>query len=192
MLEEAVEVMRELWTGETVDHRGAYYEVDNARLFDPPTAELPLDRLRASAPEAAELAGRIGDGFWGNAPDPSSLERLRGGRRQRARATRSSTCAGPTSRTEARKTVHETWPNAAVPGSSRRTCPRGRTSNRRRRSSPRTHDHEVVPCGPDIADELVESVRSTSTPATTTSTSTRSATTRTASSASGSPTCVTR
>ena len=30
MLEEAVEVMRRLWTGEVVDHRGTYYTVDNA------------------------------------------------------------------------------------------------------------------------------------------------------------------
>ena len=33
MLEEAVEVIRRLWTGETVDHRGDFYEVENAKLF---------------------------------------------------------------------------------------------------------------------------------------------------------------
>ena len=38
MLEEAIDVMRQLWTGDTVDHRGRYYEVENARLFDPPRA----------------------------------------------------------------------------------------------------------------------------------------------------------
>ena len=42
MLEEAVEVVRKLWTGETVDHRGQYYEVENARLFDPPAEPPPV------------------------------------------------------------------------------------------------------------------------------------------------------
>ncbi len=45
MLEEAVAVMRKLWTGDTVDHRGEYYEVENARLFDPPSDHDPRDRL---------------------------------------------------------------------------------------------------------------------------------------------------
>lgn len=33
MLVEAVGVIRALWEGETVDHRGTYFEVENARLF---------------------------------------------------------------------------------------------------------------------------------------------------------------
>src|SRR5687768_2099366 len=36
MLEEAVEVIRTLWSGERVTHRGRFYEVENAKLFDPP------------------------------------------------------------------------------------------------------------------------------------------------------------
>src|SRR5439155_24599009 len=33
MLEDAVEGMRKLWTGQFVDHRGRYYTVDTARLY---------------------------------------------------------------------------------------------------------------------------------------------------------------
>src|SRR6476469_7984064 len=72
MLEEAVEILRALFTGETVEHRGAHYEVDNARLFDPPAGDLPLI-LSGFGTEAATLAGRVGDGFWGNAPDAELL-----------------------------------------------------------------------------------------------------------------------
>src|SRR5690606_28337667 len=36
MLDEAVDIIRQLWTGETLDHRGDFYEVENAKLFDPP------------------------------------------------------------------------------------------------------------------------------------------------------------
>ena len=34
MLEEAVDVIRALWTGESVTHRGRYYTVEDARIFD--------------------------------------------------------------------------------------------------------------------------------------------------------------
>src|SRR3954467_6775638 len=33
MLEEAIEVMRKLWTGEQVSHRGEHYTVQSARLY---------------------------------------------------------------------------------------------------------------------------------------------------------------
>src|SRR3954466_1246588 len=68
MLEEAVQVIRALFGGETIEHRGTHYEGDNARLFDPPAADVPLV-VSGFGPEAATLAGRIGDGYWGNAPD---------------------------------------------------------------------------------------------------------------------------
>jgi len=38
MLEEAIEVMQRLWTGETVDHHGPHYTVENARLWTRPEA----------------------------------------------------------------------------------------------------------------------------------------------------------
>src|SRR5438067_6233469 len=42
MLEEAVDIIRALWTGNTIDHRGNFYEVDNAKLFDPPPEPPPI------------------------------------------------------------------------------------------------------------------------------------------------------
>ena len=42
MLAEAIDVMRRLWTGETVDHHGEHYIVENARLFDPPEEQIPV------------------------------------------------------------------------------------------------------------------------------------------------------
>src|SRR3978361_635539 len=36
MLEEAVDVMRELWRGDFVDHHGPHYTVENARLYTLP------------------------------------------------------------------------------------------------------------------------------------------------------------
>jgi alkanesulfonate monooxygenase SsuD/methylene tetrahydromethanopterin reductase-like flavin-dependent oxidoreductase (luciferase family) len=36
MLTEAVEVIRDLWSGQVVSHDGAYYTVENARLYTLP------------------------------------------------------------------------------------------------------------------------------------------------------------
>jgi len=72
MLDEAVLVISALFTGETIDHRGEFYEVENARLFDPPASDVPLV-ISGFGPAAAQQAGKIGDGYWGNAPDPELL-----------------------------------------------------------------------------------------------------------------------
>src|SRR5690606_31381713 len=58
MLAEAIDVIRQLWTGEQISHSGPFYEVENARLYDAP-AEPPLIVMSAFGPKAAELAARI-------------------------------------------------------------------------------------------------------------------------------------
>ena len=73
MLEESLEVMRALWTGERVDHRGDFYEVENAKLFDPPEGDLTVV-VSGFGPKAVELAARVGDGLWTSGPDPDLQE----------------------------------------------------------------------------------------------------------------------
>jgi len=48
LLEEAVELIRELWRGELTTHRGTHYTVENARLTRCPTSR----RTSSSQPEA--------------------------------------------------------------------------------------------------------------------------------------------
>ncbi len=81
MLVEAVDVMRQLWTGETVDFHGEVYTVENASLFDPPDEPVPVI-VSGFGPASAELAGAIGDGFWGHGTDPEQIEHYRPGRRE--------------------------------------------------------------------------------------------------------------
>jgi probable F420-dependent oxidoreductase len=62
--EEQVEVMRRLWTEETVTYRGTYHTVTGAGL-----APLPIQRpiplwFGASSPRACRRAGRLGDGWF--------------------------------------------------------------------------------------------------------------------------------
>ena len=56
MLEEAVEVIRALWTGEVTSHHGRHYTVENARIYTLPEP-LPPIHVAGSAERMATLAG---------------------------------------------------------------------------------------------------------------------------------------
>src|SRR3954466_7984731 len=60
MFVEAIEVMRLLWQGGEQTHRGEYYTVDHARIYNLPDEPVEL-AIAAGAPNAAEIAGRHGD-----------------------------------------------------------------------------------------------------------------------------------
>jgi coenzyme F420-dependent glucose-6-phosphate dehydrogenase len=61
-LEEAVALIRRLWTEERVTFDGRYYRTIRATIYDKPTQPVPI-YVAAGGPKAAALAGRIGDGF---------------------------------------------------------------------------------------------------------------------------------
>jgi alkanesulfonate monooxygenase SsuD/methylene tetrahydromethanopterin reductase-like flavin-dependent oxidoreductase (luciferase family) len=67
MLEEAVEVIRELWSGEFTQYQGEYFTVEDGRIYTLPDP-LPHIYVAAAGIESADLAGRIGDGFISTAP----------------------------------------------------------------------------------------------------------------------------
>src|SRR4051794_24812139 len=76
MLEEAIEVMRLLWSGGQQSHRGRHYTVENARLYDLPEQPVPV-LVSGFGPKAVRLAARIGDGFCTVAPDKDSIDLYR-------------------------------------------------------------------------------------------------------------------
>jgi coenzyme F420-dependent glucose-6-phosphate dehydrogenase len=61
-LAEAVDLIRQLWTGERVTFEGKYYKTDKATIYDKPEQPIPI-WIAAGGPKAAQLVGRIGDGF---------------------------------------------------------------------------------------------------------------------------------
>ena len=73
MLDEAIEVMRALWTGEVVDHHGTHFTVENAQLFDPPEEPDLKIVVPAFGPKAAKVAAESGDGMWMTGPQPEAL-----------------------------------------------------------------------------------------------------------------------
>jgi G6PDH family F420-dependent oxidoreductase len=60
MLEEAVEIIRALWTGATVTYRGRHFEVESARVWDLPDTAPPIG-IAVSGPSSCDLAGRLAD-----------------------------------------------------------------------------------------------------------------------------------
>jgi coenzyme F420-dependent glucose-6-phosphate dehydrogenase len=61
-LEEAIELIRALWTGQEVTYDGFFYTARKARLFTLPD-EPPDIYVSSLVPESAEFAGRVGDGL---------------------------------------------------------------------------------------------------------------------------------
>lgn len=61
-LREAVDLLRQLWTGERVDFRGEYYRTEGATVYDVPDEPVPV-YVAAGGPVVARYAGRAGDGF---------------------------------------------------------------------------------------------------------------------------------
>jgi coenzyme F420-dependent glucose-6-phosphate dehydrogenase len=61
-LREAVELIRRLWSEESVTFEGEFYRTRNATIYDKPDQPIPI-YLSAGGPVAAKLAGRLGDGF---------------------------------------------------------------------------------------------------------------------------------
>lgn len=114
LLEEAIEVIRLLWSGETVSHRGSHYHVENARIYSLPD-ELPPIHVSAFGPQATSLAARIGDGFMTVGPSGELVEQYRSEGGKGTAHTGLKVCVGP-DREHCVDEAHRLWPNEGLPG----------------------------------------------------------------------------
>jgi F420-dependent hydroxymycolic acid dehydrogenase len=78
---EAVSIIRQLWTGQPLQHKGAHYTVEG-KLYDPPARPIPL-LLAAHGPKAMKLAGEHGDGLI---TDPQTWKQHKGEWQEGARS----------------------------------------------------------------------------------------------------------
>jgi coenzyme F420-dependent glucose-6-phosphate dehydrogenase len=156
MLEEAVEVMRALWTGETVDHRGPHYCVENARLFDPPEALLPVI-VSAYGSKAVEVAARIGDGLWTSGPTSRLIDAYLACGGTGFRFGQIHVCYGPDAEA-CRKVVHDQWPNAAIPGQLPQELPTWSHFEQVAELLDVETASEGISCGPDV-EAILEDVQ---------------------------------
>jgi G6PDH family F420-dependent oxidoreductase len=147
-LEEAVEVIRLLWQGETCTHRGQHYTVENARIYTLPD-ELPPIMVAASGQHAAEVAGRIGDGLINVAPVEDIVERFQAaGGSAKPRYGQLTVCWAQ-DEAAARRMAYEHWPNSGVQGELSQELP-GPAFFEQAAKMVREEDvAEKMPCGPD-------------------------------------------
>jgi coenzyme F420-dependent glucose-6-phosphate dehydrogenase len=115
MLEEAIELIRRLWTGDLVTEWTDHYTVDRARLYTLPEISPPI-AVAASTPAAARLAGRAGDGLISTAPKTEMVETFHeAGGEGKPVYGQLTICWGP-DEAKAKDEALEWWPNTSVPG----------------------------------------------------------------------------
>jgi G6PDH family F420-dependent oxidoreductase len=115
MLEESVQIIRELFTGEEYTYYGEYYVVENARIYTLPE-KLPPIYVASSAEYSAHLAGRIGDGLISTAPLKKIMENFdEGGGKGKPRIGKLDVCWAPTEE-EGCQIAYEQWTNTGIKG----------------------------------------------------------------------------
>lgn len=153
MLEEAVDVMRALWAGGFVNHRGRHYTVEQARIYTRPEAPPPV-YVSGFGSKATTLAGRIGDGYISTGPAGDLVREFResgGGDKPAQGAFKA--CFAPTT-DEAVDIAHQTWPNAGLPGELSQVLASPRHFEQASQLVPRDTIREQMVCGPDPAPHL--------------------------------------
>ena len=149
MLEEAVEVIRELWKGENLSHYGPSYTVVNARIYDPPPEPVPVI-VAAGGPRAAELAGRIGDALCATSPDRETIEAFRAAGGEGKPAYGQATVCWARDEADARRTAKRIWPTSAIRGEASQELPSPKHFEQLAEMVTEDELAEQIPCGPDV------------------------------------------
>jgi coenzyme F420-dependent glucose-6-phosphate dehydrogenase len=148
MLEEAIRVIRLLWQGGSVDHRGRYYTVENARLYTLPDEPPPI-LFAAGGKRAAEAAGRLSDGLVVTKPDAEVIETFDAhGGKGKPRYGELTVCWAA-DEAAARRTAHEYWAFAALKGELSQELPVPRHFEQAISTLSEDHTAEAIICGPD-------------------------------------------
>ena len=155
MLEEAIKVIFELWKGDLSNHYGKYFTVENAQLFSLPENPPPV-YLAAAKKGAAQLAGRMTQGFISTSPDSSLVDTFVGsGGESKPRVGQIAVCWARTER-EAQRIAREMWPNALVSSeaSAELSLPRHFESVTEDMNEEMMSSAGAVPCGPDAGKHI--------------------------------------
>jgi len=147
-LEESIEVIRALWSGSMVSHRGRHFRVQNARLYSLPESIPPI-RVAASGAKMAEMAGRIGDGLISTAPEADIIKAYEKAGGSGARIGQVTMCwAG--SEAKARETALTWWPTAALHGEVMQELPNPSQFTDLVKDVTEDQVAKVITCGPDV------------------------------------------
>ncbi|MBV8933613.1 MAG: TIGR03557 family F420-dependent LLM class oxidoreductase [Kutzneria sp.] len=148
MLEEAVEVIRALHRGGVVSYEGRHYTVNQAQVYTLPEQPVPI-YVSGFGPKAAELAGRIGDGFICVKPEADLVRAFRqSGGGDRPAQGGFKVCYAP-DRDRAITTAHRLWANQQLPGELAQVLPTPQHFEQASSLVTPEMIASVTPCGPD-------------------------------------------
>ncbi|WP_205472496.1 TIGR03557 family F420-dependent LLM class oxidoreductase [Nocardioides sp. SYSU D00038] len=148
MLEEAVDLIRRLWTGEVVTTAGRHYQVDTARIYTLPHEPPPI-YVSAFGPKALDLAARIGDGFINTSDDAEMVARwkeLSGGKPAQGGVK----VAWADTEDEGVDHAHRLWANAGLPGELAQVLPSPQHFEQASQLVTRESTAESIVAGPDV------------------------------------------
>jgi coenzyme F420-dependent glucose-6-phosphate dehydrogenase len=147
MLEEAIEVIRLLWSGGQKSHYGKHFTVENARIYTLPQT-LPPIIVSAFGPESLALATRCADGLVSTKPDADFVAGYaKGGGRGPKLAQVKVVWADSVAKAE--DLAYERWPTSGVEGELSQILP---TPAHFSQAVAPLHREDIVrmfPCGPD-------------------------------------------
>ncbi|MDT5179000.1 MAG: hypothetical protein QOJ95_3198 [Mycobacterium sp.] len=148
MLEEAIDVIRLLHEGRQISHHGLHYEVQDARIYTLPDQPVPI-YVSGFGRQAAEFAGRVGDGFCLAMPDADLVRAFRksGGGDKPVQAGMKVNWA--TDAEEAVDVARRLWGNEQLPGQLAQILPRPGDFADAMELVTRDAVADSIACGPD-------------------------------------------
>lgn len=153
MLEEAVAVIRELFTGGLVNFQGLHYTVENARLYTRPEQPPPI-YVSAFGPKAARLAGRIGDGLVTMGPARGLIERFRSAGGVDKPVIGGVKVCWNSDLGAAVEIAHRLWPTEALPGELAQLLPNPANFEQASQLVTPERVADAITCGDDPGEHL--------------------------------------
>ena len=156
MLEEAVDLIRELWKGGSVTWDGKHYVTHNARLYTRPDEPPPV-LVSGFGEKAIDLAARIGDGFVSTSPNKEHVERYTSSGGKGLKQGGLKVCWGPDEEA-CKELAHELWPNSGLNGELSQELPMPAHFEQAAQNVTPDDVAESITCGPD-PERHVQAVR---------------------------------
>ncbi len=156
MLEEAIDVIRQLWEGGLTSYRGLHYRVDNARIYTLPD-QLPPVVVAAAGGQAASLAATVGDGLIATSPDREVVSAYREAGGHGARYGKVTVCWAD-DEADARRTATRLWPQTVIPGQASQELPLPAHFEQAAKLATEDTIAGSIVCGPDV-DRHVQAIQ---------------------------------
>ena len=156
MLAEAIEVMRELWTGEQVHFSGEFYDVNDATLYTKPSAPLPI-YVAAASPAAARMAAE-NDGLITTSPLEHVFNEFNSNGGQSKPRYGQITVCWDEDKAEAEERLYKTWPISPLDWDAKSDIPSPHIFGNIAKLIPKEEVIKSTPCGPDPA-PIIEKVK---------------------------------